>query len=96
MIFGGKEDELEISREKYNIDEVPEGLNMNIIAKEKNLEYMHNLIGGALGKLLKEEQPELLKKIQKENIWAVISGEIKQDKNLKYMRNTNSRSNRRS
>ena len=49
---------------------------------------MDNLIGGTLGKLLKEEQPELYEKIQKENIWAILNGEIKQDDNLKYLRNT--------
>ncbi|MFR3783098.1 MAG: hypothetical protein ACLTXR_04690 [Clostridia bacterium] len=41
-----------------------------------------------VGKILKEEQPELYEKIQKENIWAVINGEIMQDDNLKYLRNT--------
>lgn len=88
VIFGAKEEELEISRERHNIDEVPEGLNINMLTQEKHSEYMDNLIGGTLGKLLKEEQPELYEKIQKENVWAVVNGEITQDDNLKYMRNT--------
>jgi len=88
VIFGAKEEELEISRERHNIDEVPEGLNMNLLTREQHGEYMDNLIGGTLGKLLKEEQPELYVKIQKENIWAVVNGEIEQDDNLKYLRNT--------
>ena len=88
VIFGAKEEELEISRERHNLDEVPEGLNMNMLTREQHGEYMDNLIGGTLGKLLNEEQPELCEKIQKENIWAVVNGEIKQDDNLKYLRNT--------
>ena len=56
---------------------------MNMFTREQHSEYMDNLIGGTLGKLLKEEQPELYEKIQKENIWAILNGEIKQDDNLK-------------
>ena len=88
VVFGAKEEELEISRERHNIDEIPEGLNINMLIREQHGEYMDNLIGGTLGKILKEEQPELYEKIQKENIWAVINGEIMQDDNLKYLRNT--------
>lgn len=88
VIFGAKEEELEISRERHNLDEVPEGLNMNMFTREQHSEYMDNLIGGTLGKLLKEEQPELYEKIQKENVWAIVNGEIKHDDNLKYLRNT--------
>lgn len=88
VIFGAKEEELEISRERHNIDEVPEGLNMNMLTREQHGKYMDNLIGGTLGKILKEEQPELYEKIQKENIWAIVNGEIKQDDNLRYLRNT--------
>lgn len=88
VIFGVKEEELVISREQHNLDEVPEGLNLNMLTREQHSEYMDNLIGGTLGKLLKEEQPELYEKIQKENIWAIVNGEIKQDDNLKYLRNT--------
>lgn len=88
VIFGAKEEELEISRKRHNIDEVPEGLNMNMLTREQHGEYMDNLIGGTLGKLLREEQPKLYEKIQKENIWAVVNGEIEQDDNLKYLQNT--------
>ena len=88
VIFGAKADELEISRERHKVDDIPEGLNMTMLTREKNSEYMDNLIRGTLGKLLKEEQPELCEKIQKENIWAVVNGEIMQDDNLKYLRNT--------
>lgn len=88
VIFGAKEEELEISRERHNLDEVPEGLNMNMFTREQHSEYMDNLIWGTLGKLLKEEQPELYEKIQKENVWAIVNGKIKQDDNLKYLRNT--------
>ncbi len=88
VIFGAKEEELVISREQHNLDEVPEGLNMHILTRKQHGEYMNNLIGGTLGDLLKEEQPELYEKIQKENIWAVVEGKIKQDDNLKYLRNT--------
>lgn len=88
VIFGAKADELEISRERHKVDDIPEGLNMTMLTREKNSEYMDNLIRGTLGKLLKEEQPELCEKIQKENIWAVVNGEIMQDDNLKHLRNT--------
>lgn len=88
VIFGAKDEELEISRERHNLDEVPKGLNMNMLTRVQHSEYMDNLIGGTLGKLLKEEQPELYERIQKENIWAIVNGKIKQDDNLKYLRNT--------
>ncbi|MFR3783099.1 MAG: hypothetical protein ACLTXR_04695 [Clostridia bacterium] len=31
VVFGAKEEELEISRERHNIDEIPEGLNINML-----------------------------------------------------------------
>lgn len=40
VIFGVKEEELVISREKHNLDEVPEGLNMNMLTREQQGEYM--------------------------------------------------------
>lgn len=34
VIFGVKEEELVISREQHNLDEVPEGLNLNMLTRE--------------------------------------------------------------
>ena len=36
VVFGAKEGKLEISRERHNIDEIPEGLNINKLIREEH------------------------------------------------------------
>lgn len=87
VIFGVKDGQLNVSKEKHHIDEFPEGLDFSLLKRPENEAYMRSLIGGALGKILDGENPALYKAIQDAEQWAVIRGEVQRDKDLHYMRN---------
>lgn len=88
VIFGTVAQKLEVSKERHKVDEFPEGLEFFFIDRENDSEYMDNMLGGAVGNILMEENPELYLKVKDEKTWAIIRGEIKNDTDLSYMRNT--------
>lgn len=88
IIFGVKDQELKVSGEKHHVDGFPKGLDFVFYNREKNNSYMQSLLGGNIGKMLDREKHDLYKKVENTDNWAVIRGEIQQDENLSYMRNT--------
>lgn len=88
VIFGVKNEELDVSREKHHVDAFPEGLDFIFYNKSEHSEYMSSLIGGSLGDILKEDNSALYEAIQNTDTWAVIRGEVQNDADLDYMRNT--------
>ena len=88
VIFGVKNEELNVSREKHHVDAFPEGLDFMFYNKSEHSEYMSSLIGGSLGDILKEDNSTLYEAIQNTDTWAVIRGEVQDDTDLGYMRNT--------
>ena len=88
VIFGVRDEELKVSREKHNVDGFPEGLNFVFCNTKDNNEYMQSLLGGKLGEILDREKHNLYEKVKNTYKWAIISGEVQQDDNLNYMRNT--------
>jgi len=76
-----------LSKKEHHVEEIPEGLNINILTKESNGEYMESLIGEAIGDLLIKDKPELYEQIKNTTeTWALIQGNIIKDENLNYMR----------
>lgn len=87
VIFGVKNGELVVSREKHHVDGFPEGLSCSCFTKAENGEYMESVIGGDLGRVLKNGNCTLYEEIRCADQWAIISGEVEQDSDMNYMRN---------
>lgn len=88
VIFGADKEHLSISRERHGVDEFPDGLDFSFLEKPENEEYMNAMLGGALGELLERNYVSLYEMIRKTDQWAVIRGEVQNDSDLNYMRNT--------
>lgn len=81
------EDKFEVLKDRHHVDGFPEGLEFFYIDRENDSEYMDNMMGGTIGSILMEENPELYLKVKGEHSWAIIRGEVKDDTDLTYMRN---------
>ena len=88
VIFGVNGEELSVSRERHHVDEFPDGLNLISYQKPEHQEYMTELIGGALGEILDAGNHTLYEAVQNTEQWVIIRGEVQQDADLHYMRNT--------
>ena len=88
VIFGAKQEKLEVSKDRHRVDGFPEGLEFFYIDRKNDAEYMDNMLSGTIEAILINENPDLYKKIKAEDSWAIIRGEIKNDFDLTYMRNT--------
>ena len=87
VVFGVNGEELSVSRERHHVDTFPDGLDLISYNRSEHSEYMTELIGGALGKILDESNHSLYETIQNAEQWVVIQGEVKKDADLNYMRN---------
>ena len=87
VVFGVNGEELSVSRERYHVDNFPDGLDLISYNRSEHNEYMTELIGGTLGKILNEDNHALYETIQNTEQWVVIQGEVIQDADLNYMRN---------
>lgn len=88
VVFGAKDQPLNVSRERHHVDEVPEGISFLLYRRAKHEGTMASLIGSNLGAVLARERPELYKAVRNTETWAVIRGEALQDADLHYLRNT--------
>ena len=87
VIFGVKDEELTISRERHQVDAFPDGLEFMMYDKSEHSEYMSSMLGDPLGEMLDETNHDLYETVQNTDRWAVIRGEVQQDEDLSYMRN---------
>lgn len=87
IIFGAVQQRLEVSKERHHVDSFPEGLEFFFIDRENDSKYMDNILGGTVGSILMDEDPELYQRAKEESSWAIIRGEVKEDSDLSYMRN---------
>ena len=87
VIFGVKNEELNVSKERHHVDTFPESLDLIFYNRSEHSEYMSSLIGGSLGEILKEDNPVLYEEIKNADTCAVIQGEVQNDVDLNYMRN---------
>jgi len=87
IVFGTDNKNLDVSRERHRVDELPDGLDFSLLKKPENDEYMDALIGGTLGKVLNDNYCSLYETIQKTDKWVVIRGEVQKDSDLHYLRN---------
>lgn len=87
VIFGAKDQALNVSRERHRVDEVPEGITYLLYRRAKHEGTMASLIGSNLGAVLARERPELYEAVRNTDTWAVVRGEAAQDADLHYLRN---------
>ena len=90
-IYGIENSELNLSKTEHNIDEYPQGLDIRFYNKSKNSEqkaYIEGFLNGAMGRMLKEDSPELYKKTLTAQNMAIVSGMFDDVSSLKYLKNS--------
>lgn len=88
VVFGADKSKLRISKTKYNVESIPDGLDIMVITRSEHQKYMDALISGELADRLKSDDPILYEQSILSENWAIINGEIKNDKTLDYLRDT--------
>ena len=87
VVFGVSANELEISREKHKVDEIPEGLDVIALSRPEHSDYLDGLLGGDIGKVLKNANSDLYETCVKTEKVVILKGEIQKDSTFDYMRN---------
>jgi hypothetical protein len=87
VIFGVTTDELNISRKKHRVDEIPSDIQVIKYDKSDNRNYIEGFYDGYLGTILKEKDINLYEKVKNSESCMIIAGEIVNDSNLEYIRN---------
>ena len=81
------EAELEISRSRHRVDEVPAGLVLKAFRRSEHAAEMDQLLGGALGRVLENQDRALYEKAKAGETWLILQGEVQKDGTLDYLRN---------
>ena len=87
VVFGVSADDLEISRSKHKVDEIPEGLDVVALSRPEHSDYLDGLLGGDIGRVLKNADSDLYETCVKTDKVVILKGEIQKDSTLDYMRN---------
>ncbi len=87
VIFGVSGEDLEVSREKHKVDELPEGLDIRTFTREDQGEWIDGWFTGTYGSVLKEADSSLFEICRQAKECTVLQGRINNDSTLDYMRN---------
>ena len=87
VIFGVKEQELEVSKERHRVDGFPAGLEFRFYRRTEDGAYMDALTCGAMGRVLDRQNHDLYETLCASDTWAVLRGEPEEDSDLRYLRN---------
>ncbi len=87
VIFGVSGEELEVSREKHKVDELPGGLDIRSFNREAHGDWMDGWFMGAYGSVFKEANEELFDICRSAEKCTALMGNIEKDDTLDYMRN---------
>ena len=87
MVFGVSAEELEISRERHKVDELPEGLDIRSLSRKQHGNYIDGFLTGAMGEVLMEQAPELFQRCREAENCSILQGTVVNDSTLDYMRN---------
>ena len=79
--------ELEISRARHHVDEIPAGLVVNAFRRSEHATEMDQLLGGTLGRVLENQDRALYEKAKAGESWLILQGEVQKDDTLDYLRN---------
>lgn len=88
-VFGVNQEDLGISREKYHVDKVPDGILAAVFSRkeEGQKEYMDTFFKQQIGKFLQEKDMYLFEQSQNAEECVIIQGEVKEDESLEYFKN---------
>ena len=88
VVFGADCTSLSVSREKHRVSEFPKGLDLFMVQRPENNDYMDAMLGGSIADTLRRSEPELFDAALASDVWTVLRGEITNDATLGYMSNT--------
>ncbi len=87
VVFGVTENEMQVSQEKHHVDGFPEDLQAMPLNRAEHGDYIDGFLGGDLGRILEEDDPELYARCKAAENCVIIRGEVKEDATFDYMRN---------
>ncbi len=87
VVFGVSAEELEVSRNRHKVDELPEGLDIRSLTRAQHGSYLDGFLTGAMGKVLEEKDPALFRRCREAETCSILQGSIGKDSTLDYMRN---------
>ncbi len=87
LIFGVSGEELEVSREKHHVDELPEGLDLRTLTRAEHGDYIDGFLTGAMGNVLAAADQTLFQACKDADRCVVLQGSVAKDDTLDYMRN---------
>lgn len=87
VIFGVTSVDLNVSRKKHRVEEIPSDIQVIKYDKFDNKTYIEGFYEGYLGTILKEKDTNLYEKVKNSESCMIIAGEIDNDSNLEYIRN---------
>lgn len=87
VVFGVAGENLEVSKEKHKVDELPNGLTISTLFSEEHGEYIDGFFQGEMGTILKNTDQSLYESCKQSKKCVVLQGRVVKDSSLKYMRN---------
>lgn len=86
-VMGARAEELQISRSRHHVEEMPQGLALFGLQRPEHSVQMDELLGSTLGKVLSEQAQALYEQARAAQSWLVLQGEVQEDSTLEYLRN---------
>ena len=87
VIFGVSGEELEVSRERHHVDELPRGLDIRTLTRKDHGDYIGSFLSGPMGEVLEDTSGELLARCREAEECVILQGTVEEDATLDYMRN---------
>ena len=87
IIFGVSGEDLEVSREKHKVDELPAGLDIRTFTREMHGDWIDGWFTGAYESVLRKADSALFESCRNSNECTVLQGYVKKDSTLDYMKN---------
>ena len=87
IIFGVSGEQLEVSKKKHKVDELPEALDIRTLTRAENGDYIDGFFTGSFGNVLKSKDESIFERCRTAEKCVVLQGEIMKDSTLDYMRN---------
>lgn len=87
IIFGVTGEDLEVSKKRHKVDELPEGLDLRTFTREAYADWIDRWFSGMYGAVLKEADPALFDRCKSAECCTVLQGSVVKDSTFDYMRN---------
>lgn len=87
VVFGVSEDNMQVSKSKHHVEEIPAGIDIKCLNRKDNNDYIENFFQGAIGEIIKEKDEELYNACRQQDRCVLIQGAAIEDYTFDYMRN---------